>query len=167
MEQYNEIWMQIDGYKNYYVSNFGRVKNVKNERILKQTIGTTGYFTLRLGRNSPNQRVHRLVAFAFCANPDNRKCVDHIDGNKLNNNFNNLRWCTNFQNNGNRKKQNHTTSKYKGTSYRKDTKKWRAYIMRNDVQIPLGCFDTEEEAGRAYDSAARELFGEFAKLNFP
>ena len=83
MENYNEIWKQINNHKNYYVSNFGRVKNITNERILKGTIMQVGYYVIQL--DGKKYCIHRLVAEAFIQNPLNKKYVDHKDLNKLNN----------------------------------------------------------------------------------
>jgi len=103
-----EIWKDVVGYEGYYqISRFGQVKRVsqdkKTRRIrnkyippLKKTIGTTGYYHVHLAvdKNHKNYRVHRLVAAAFIPNPENKPCINHIDGNKLNNHVSNLEWCT-------------------------------------------------------------------------
>lgn len=58
-----------------------------------------GYKTVKLKINGrKTMRVHRLVAMAYVPNPENKPCVDHIDGNKTNNHYSNLRWCTNGEN---------------------------------------------------------------------
>ena len=93
--------------------------------------------------------------------------ADHIDRNKLNNRKSNLRKCTLQQNNLNRKKSSGKTSKYKGVWFNKRTEKWVAGIKYNKKPIHLGYFTDEEEAARAYDAKALELFGEFAAINFP
>ena len=86
--------------------------------------------------------------------------VDHIDGNKLNNQRSNLRICSHAQNSRNRKRGKNNTSGYKGVSLHKKTGKWSA-------QIQLGLHNSKEEAAKAFDIAARQLFGEYASLNFP
>ena len=93
------------------------------------------------------------------------KDTDHINGNGLDNRRVNLRPCTPSQNQHNRRSFC-GTSKYKGVSWHKRDKKWQAYIRLNGKLIHLGLFDSEIEAARAYDIKAKELFGEFAHLNF-
>ena len=98
--------------------------------------------------------------------------VDHADHDKLNNRRANLRICTRSQNQQNRLKSSlpggrQPSSQYKGVSWFKSRKKWAAYIKQNGKRKHLGYFATEREAALAYDSAARQLFGEFAYLNFP
>lgn len=92
--------------------------------------------------------------------------VDHKNGNTLDNRRANLRACPHWQNGQNlRKWTSPTSAKFKGVSRHKSG--WRAYISFQRVQKHLGTFQTEESAAKAYDQAATDLFGEFARLNFP
>lgn len=91
--------------------------------------------------------------------------VDHIDGNSLNNQKQNLRICTQAENLRNRGKNKSNTSGYKGVYF--NGKKWIAKIKSNYVSYSLGTFPTPEMAARAYDEKAKELHGSFANLNFP
>ena len=93
--------------------------------------------------------------------------VDHINGDKTDNRRENLRLATNAQNGANKSKQKGTSSEYKGVCWHKATKKWRAQIGVDWKLIHLGYFTDEMDAASAYDEAAMEYFGEFAKLNFP
>lgn len=88
--------------------------------------------------------------------------VDHKNGDALDNRRCNLRLCTHQQNMHNRKLSKNNTSGYKGISFRKRSQKWYA-----SINVFIGSYDTSEEAARAYDTKAIELFGEFAKPNFP
>lgn len=83
-----EIWKTITDYPNYQVSNYGNVKNIRFNRILKCTITPYGYKVCSLGKNKfyKSYFVHRLIASAFVDNPNNYPCVNHKDENKLNNN---------------------------------------------------------------------------------
>lgn len=98
-----EIWKDIEGYEGkYLISNCGNVKSLidKNgnyrETIIVARMGNTGYLYVNLYKHSraKSLKIHRLVANAFVDKPDNAQCVNHIDGNKTNNNANNLEWCT-------------------------------------------------------------------------
>lgn len=87
-----EIWKPIKGYENYVVSNYGRVKSLKKDIILKHWNNNSGYQVVKLNRKG--KLVHRLVAIAFLENNDNLQHVDHIDNNKDNNCVSNLQWVT-------------------------------------------------------------------------
>lgn len=91
--------------------------------------------------------------------------VDHIDGNGLNNQRSNLRLCNQSANGGNSQKHRISSSRYKGVSYNARRKKWYAYICPNRTYVHLGVFMEEREAALAYNRAAVEYFGEFARLN--
>ena len=165
----NEEWRSVSGNANYQVSNIGRVRNVKTEKILKPRIGGGGkcYLIVALYKDNTraNSYIHRLVAQEFIENPDNKKYVDHIDHNGTDNTILNLRWVSNSENSMNRAKQANTTSKYKGVCFRKKENKWVANIMLNGRRKHIGYFTNEKEAGRKYNESAIELFGVHAFLN--
>lgn len=88
-----EIWKDIKGYEGHYkISNLGRFYNLLTNYKSKGAIDNTGYRRVHL--NNKSCLLHRLVAEAFIPNPQNKSQVNHIDGNKLNNNVDNLEWCT-------------------------------------------------------------------------
>lgn len=93
--------------------------------------------------------------------------VDHVNGDRLDCRRSNLRACTRSQNMGNAKRPKNGSSQYKGVSYFRRDGCWMAKITVGRAQTFLGYFDKEEDAGRAYDAAAREVYGEFARVNFP
>jgi len=105
--------------------------------------------------------LHRLIL-----NAPNELEVDHINGNSLDNRTSNLRFATRSLNEANKGKPAHNTSGYKGVSYYKATGKYSAYIEVNQKKKHLGYFKTAEEAAQAYNNAAKEQWGDFAKINF-
>jgi len=104
-----EIWRDIKDYEGYYqVSNLGNVRSLdrtlKNKnglytrkgKMLKKLINSKGYYVVNLRKNCTHkiQTIHRIIAETFISNKNNYPCVNHIDGNKLNNSLDNLEWCT-------------------------------------------------------------------------
>ena len=100
-----EEWREIDENKNYLVSNTGKVKGVgwhmHNKPLSPKEI-PSGYVHVCLGRTGGEKAkyryIHRLVAKAFVPNPQKKRCVNHIDGDKKNNHANNLEWVTYSEN---------------------------------------------------------------------
>ena len=105
--------------------------------------------------------MHRIVMKAKTG-----QYLDHINRNGLDNRKCNLRFATYSQNAQNRFKRVGVTSKYKGVSFYKNCKRWRAEIHLNYKKYQIGYFGNEIEAAKAYDIKAKELFGEFARTNF-
>lgn len=94
-----EVWKKIDDY-NYEVSNQGRVRNISTKKVLKEQLHGQKYYRVNLFKDGKihHYKIHRLVALAFIHNPDNKPEVNHKDGNKLNNDVNNLEWVTGEEN---------------------------------------------------------------------
>lgn len=118
-----EKWKPIEGFNGIYeVSNLGRIKSnaLEKPHIKKLSCKRLGYpYTmLYLNGKATWVNVHRVVAKTFIPNPENKPCVNHIDGNKANNKVSNLEWCTRSENTRHAfktglmdKGQNHKSSK--------------------------------------------------------
>ena len=91
--------------------------------------------------------------------------VDHIDGNGLNNQRNNLRHVTKSQNQHNGKSHENSSSKYKGVSLHSQVHRWWARITADGKVKSLGCYNSEAEAAKVYNEAAKKYYGEYARLN--
>jgi hypothetical protein len=116
----------------------------------------------RVGHQQYSLWLHRVLMNVT----DSKIQVDHRDHDGLNCCRDNLRVATGTQNEGNQRIQGRPkSSRFKGVSWDKRTQNWMAYIKFHSKRKFLGRFDCEESAARAYDSAACELFGEYANLN--
>lgn len=92
-----EVFKEVEGYEGLYsISNIGRLRNDKTNRLLKPWIDKDGYLIYDLSKNKVRKhyKAHRLVAQAFILNPNNYPQVNHKDEDKTNNKVSNLEWCT-------------------------------------------------------------------------
>jgi len=103
--------------------------------------------------------MHRLVLGSFDG------MTDHINGNRLDNTQANLRKCTALDNARNASKRPNTSSRFKGVSWHKRSKRWYVNINTKGKRIFIGQFRDETEAAKAYDAAALQHHGVFAKTN--
>lgn len=230
-------FISIPNYEELYlIDKFGNIWSINKQRLLHHRLTQNGYHRIGLFDNYHKGKdfyVHRLVAQLFIPNPRNCNEINHKDGNKANNNVDNLEWVTHSENhvhsrsvlkeligakngcaklteeqvisirndrkNGlnlreiaekykiswenardicsgkrwkhlafeNEKRYGHKliSSKYRGVSWDKINNKWLCIICINGKSIHLGRFISENDAAKAYNKKALELFGEKAKLN--
>lgn len=151
-----EIWKDIIGYEGRFtISNYGIIYSIPRPstkggiRIIHLDKGYK-YVNLRKdGKSGRNKFIHRLVAIHFLHNYENKKQVNHIDGNKLNNKSDNLEWCT-AQENINHYISNSSknySSKFNGVCLKDG--KWCARYTFNGKRKHIGYFGTQEEAYQA------------------
>ncbi|MCK4958549.1 MAG: HNH endonuclease, partial [Planctomycetes bacterium] len=127
--------------------------------------GPHTFYAVRRGMRNTEKRtvfMHRVITDA-----PGGLVVDHIDHNGINNCKSNLRVCTAAENNRNTRGRSDSKSRYKGVNWGNRDRKYSARICCNGKRITVGHFDDEVKAAKAYDKKAKELFGEFAYLNFP
>lgn len=160
------IWKKNGKYKNLLAKvddeDYDFLMQWRWTVIKRKTVNT--FYAIRTIKGVAHFRMHRVIMGA--TNPSIQ--IDHIDGDGLNNQRSNLRFATQLQNNMNRRKQaKKSHSKYKGVVFRdmNKYKKWCAIIRLSGV-VYRKSFVLEEDAATWYDNKAKELFKEFANLNF-
>jgi hypothetical protein len=129
--------------------------------------GKVYYYGERAIKSENGKQKHQYIHQFIIGTPEKGLEIDHIDGNKLNNQKINLRVVTHQQNMMNKRKLTKGFSIYKGVYLDKRNQKWNVKICINWERIHLGTFTNEEDAGRAYDIGAIKYYGEYARLNFP
>lgn len=142
----NEIWRDVVGYEGrYQVSNLGRIKSLNylrtgKEKVLKPSVTDTGYYRVQLCKNGKSVGIalHRLIATTFIANPDNKRCVDHINTIRTDNRVENLHWCTHKENSNNELSRLHNSEAKKGRIISEEHR-------RNLSEAGKGKTHTEEE----------------------
>ena len=149
-----EQWALIDD------ADYGILKNY-NWQLIPGGI-KKDHFYARASFNGKPFFMHRVIMGV-----NSRMMVDHVDGNGLNNRRSNLRFCTASQNMANSRKSPRSLSKFKGVLWKKGKNLWVASAVKDYKRYYFGKYEKEEDAALAYDKGAKELFGEFASLNFP
>ena len=114
-----------------------------------------------------NKRRKTIQMHREIMNPPDGFEIDHRNNNALDNRRLNMRTCTRAQNMANSRAQKGKSSAFKGVSFHKEYRKWRGRITHLGKDLHLGFFRSQVRAAKAYDDRAKELFGEFARLNFP
>ncbi len=122
------------------------------------------YYAVRAVKNKKTGRWSTLKMQRQLMQAKKGQEVDHKNGEGLDNQRYNLRFCTGTENKRNRKKPQGCISKFKGVVKRRS--KWSARIQKGDKVMYLGVYKSEVDAAKTYDKMAIRLFGEFAKLNF-
>ena len=129
-----EIWKSI-GIEKYMISNWGNAKGINGEKIIKPQIVGSGHCQLQIRKDGESKYfyVHRLVGEHFLEKPSAEKClIDHIDRNKTNNHFSNLRWVTHQENCNNRCDSREPTE-----TVLKQRERCRAYKLQNPDKYKL------------------------------
>jgi hypothetical protein len=135
--------------------------NFMKETWLAHRVDKRFYAARRVGWKGPYIYLHRLIAGALPGED-----VDHVNGDTLDNRRCNLRRCTRQQNlQGFKRKRAGATSKYRGVSFSRTERNWRAQIEVDGKNKYLGRFSDERAAAVAYNIAALRFFKEFAQLN--
>lgn len=161
-----EEWRDVLGYEGkYQVSNLGSVRSLDRVivlsnnyerticgKVLKQSVSSNKYLVTSItsckNKDAP-RLVHRLIAEAFIPNPENKPQVNHKDGNKLNNNINNLEWCTRSENIQHAYDIGLKSCAVKGLRF--DNISWSKPIVQLDVNFNfIKCFSGASEAGHIF-----------------
>lgn len=128
------------------------------------TVTALGYVSVSIG--GMKIPAHR-IAWAYTFGEWPAEEIDHINGDKTDNRLDNLRLADRSQNCRNAGIRKDNTSGFKGVTFRRSTGKWISQIAADGRRIHIGVFHSAVDAAKAYDARAAELFGPFARLNFP
>lgn len=175
-----EIWKDIPDYEDYYqASNLGNIKT--KDRIVVNVNGKIFFYKSKLRKPSKSEyrmialskngfvkmfKISRIIANLFVeGKSDKKNIVNHIDGNKFNDRYDNLEWCTISENtiHAYDNSLNKSKNKIRGVFFEKRRNKWTATLYRNNKNNFIGRYLTEQEAINAYNNKLNEY--NFNKTN--
>ena len=146
LKNYENLYYITDDLKIFSVAR----KGTSGNEIIPQINTLNGYLRVGLSKDNKRKKVmlHRIIAENFIPNPNNYNTIDHINGNKLDNRIENLRWCSQAENTrfDNHKIRSNNTSGFRGISFDKRCSKYQAEISFDGKRIYVGKFDTLEMA---------------------
>jgi hypothetical protein len=160
-----ENWFALKGFEEEYeISDLFNVRSLNRivlrpglkgnmkvkGKIIKPSIDRNGY--LRIKVKDKLFSLHRLIAINFIPKIEGKDIINHKDGNKSNNNLDNLEWCNYYENNNHSIKRENTLSGLTGVTLHRPSNKWRAQIHFNKKNKNLGYYNTKEEAYNARKS---------------
>ena len=139
------------------------IRRKSDKHIMKQSNSTWGYYKLSLSTKTKRKSLfsHRIYAKAFLPNPENKPCIDHINGHRKDNIITNLRWVTRAENNRNRRQQKSKTGVCGVT---KRYGKYQAKISINNKIVCLGTFTNIRDAELTYLKKKKKVSGEFMPI---
>jgi len=148
------ITQEIIYIEKYRVNSFGEIYSIKTGRKLKPDCSSK-YHRIQLGRKNKKESVHRIVASLFVPNPDNKPCVNHKNGDKLDNRACNLEWCTYSEN------EIHSRDVL-GKKYASGLKLPQSKISKEDSDRIKKLFDTgkytKTELGRMFGVSRKAIY---------
>ena len=119
--------MEIIDYQNYLIYNDGKVQNKKTKRYLKPITNRSGYLYVNFSKDGKRKthRIHRLVGLHYIPNPENKRCIDHINRIRTDNRVENLRWVTHSENSQNQGVRKNNKLGIKNISYNKINNRYK------------------------------------------
>ncbi len=147
-------WKLTERFPNYQISSYGQVWNHTTCKYVKSRLNRGGYANIGLYTDGVRSRcsIHRLVAEAFIPNPHNLPIINHKNHNRSDNRVENLEWVNASVSTALKRNAENTSSQYFGV-YRhgSSANKWVAQVCNNKKRHYIGYYDTELEAGQAYN----------------
>ena len=139
--------MEINGFENYLIYPSGKVYSKKSKRYLKSSCNNRGYLKVNLSKDGKlkTHNIHKLIAEHFIENPDNKRCVDHINRITTDNRIENLRWATDSENQQNTGVSKNNKLRIKNICYDKTYHRYKYEKMIRRVKHHK-VFKTLEEA---------------------
>lgn len=172
-----ERWAKIRGFKDYMISDHGRVKSLGRmsvdgrrwvEECILSSVMSGRYLFVSLYQDGKQyyKEIHRMVAIAWVTNPKKLPSVNHKDRKRWNNYYKNLEWCTDRENTSYHYLSLNKTSKYIGVHMGQKKKNWTCQIQIDGVKIYIGSFKKEKDAAIMYNNFLKmnDLFNKYSKL---